>query len=94
MSLDENNSGSYPNSLMSKAPELVQQNENGITFFDGLFVDNVQLPREYEDINLIKEKEKSAKVKITISNHPVISRSSSRVLLRQESTTTQEPITC
>jgi len=54
---DDNHSGSYAASFMSKAPEIVQQTENGATCFDSLYTENIILP---QPVNL-KEQGKSAK---------------------------------
>jgi hypothetical protein len=85
---DDNHSGSYAASFMSKAPEIVQQTENGATCFDSLYTENIILP---QPVNL-KEQGKSAKVKITISANAqaALSRQSSKVILTRENTAIPE----
>ena len=74
---------------MSKAPEIVQQTENGATCFDALYTENIILP---QPVNLNKEQAKSSKVRITISANAqaVLSRQSSKVILTRENTAVAE----
>ena len=90
---DENASNNIAGSYSSKPPEIIQQNEAGITHFDGLYVDIVPFPRKIANDPL---KEKSAKVRIihkgSAASHQ--SSSSKNTIQTRESTFLLDNNTC